>query len=399
MLRWLAVLLVLLIAAPAAAAERPLTILISIDAFRPDYLDRGVTPVMSKLAAEGVRAAMRPSFPSKTFPNHYTLVTGRRPDHSGIVANNMQDPQIPGVTFSMANRAAVQDGRWWDAAEPIWITAERAGIVTAPIFWPGSEAPIHGLRPHYFRAFDMATPSDARVDYDLSLLDRPPAERPQFLTLYFDIVDEAGHRFGPDSPEVNAAAATVDAAIARLLDGLKTRGLAANLVIVADHGMAAVSEDRNIYFDDLLPKGSWRSLDMGPIGTIYPAAGQEAAVEKALIGRHDHFQCWRRGHLPRRLHYGRNPRVAPIFCLPQTGWRLTTRDYKPAQPAKGEHGYDNASPEMAAIFIANGPAFRHGVRLKTFDNVDVYPLLARLVGVAPRTSDGRLKPVRAVLTR
>src|SRR5215212_2405737 len=158
MVRFLALLWFVLLSACATVApspERPPVILVSIDGFRPDYLDRGVTPVLSGLAADGVRAAMRPSFPSKTFPNHYTLVTGLRPDRNGIVENNMEDAAIPGVTFKMSNQEAVVDRRWWDQAEPIWVTAEKAGIRSATMFWPGSEADIRGVRPSYWLPFDQ----------------------------------------------------------------------------------------------------------------------------------------------------------------------------------------------------------------------------------------------------
>jgi len=401
LLRTLAALLFLIaLGAPAAAAPArppPVTILISIDAFRADYLDRGVTPNLSALAAGGARAAMRPSFPSKTFPNHYTLVTGLRPDENGIVANNMVDDAIPGVRFSMGNAAAVTDGRWWGEAEPIWVTAERAGIVTGTMFWPGSEAEIHGVRPHDTAKFDVTMPSDARVDRLLSWFDAPPAERPRLATLYFDIVDSAGHHFGPDSAEVNAAATTVDAAIGRLEAGLKARGIVANLIVVADHGMAAISDERRVFLDDLIAKDAYHALETGPIGTIYPNPGHEAEVAKALVGTRPHLQCWLKADIPARFHYGHNPRVAPIFCLPETGWELTTHDYRSKDPQNGDHGFDNASPEMAAVFIANGPAFRHGVKLKTFDNVDVYPLLARLVGVKPQPNDGKLADLTPAL--
>src|SRR5687768_8973601 len=168
MIRALALFVLLLLAAcatpPDPEGPPAPVILVSLDGFRPDYLDRGVTPVLSGLAADGVRGAMRPSFPSKTFPNHYALVTGLRPDRNGIVENNMEDPAIPGVTFKMSNRDAVKDRRWWDPGEPIWVTAERAGLVTAPVFWPGAEAPIRGVRPTHYRVFDMATPNGERVD-------------------------------------------------------------------------------------------------------------------------------------------------------------------------------------------------------------------------------------------
>ena len=379
-----------------STAPRPLTILVSIDGLRADYLDRGATPVLSGLAAHGARAAMRPSFPSKTFPNHYTLVTGLRPDHHGIVDNNMEDPAIPGVVFKMSNQAAVVDRRWWDEGEPLWVTAEKAGIRTATMFWPGSEAPIHGVRPGLYLHFDMAVPALARTDQVLAWMDLPAEKRPQFVTLYFDDVDTFGHQYGPSSPEVNAAAGRVDAAIGRLVDGLKARGIQANLVVVADHGMAQLSPDRRLVIDDLVPADSIRILSGGAFMTLYPVPGHEAEVERRLVGRHDHVTCWKKGHFPRRFHYGTNPRVAAIFCLPDTGWTINNRGYK-GWPELGTHGFDPDSPEMAAVFVASGPAFRSGVKLPTFDNVDVYPLVAGLVGVKPRPNDGALGPVRGAL--
>lgn len=382
-----------------SAAPRPLTILVSIDGFRADYLDRGVTPVLSGLAAHGARAAMRPSFPSKTFPNHYTLVTGLRPDHHGIVENNMEDPAIPGVVFKMSNAQAVVDRRWWDEGEPLWVTAEKAGIKTATMFWPGSEAPIHGVRPSLFLHFNQAVLAPARADQVLAWLDLSAEARPKFVTLYFDDVDTFGHQFGPDSPEVNAAAGRVDAALGRLVDGLKARGIEANLVVVADHGMAPLSPDRRLIIDDLVPASSIRILSGGAFMTLYPAPGHEQEVERRLVGRHDHLSCWKKGHFPERFHYGKNARVAAIFCLPDTGWTINNRGYKPSWPELGTHGFDPYSPEMAAIFVASGPAFKPGVKLPTFDNVDVYPLLARLIGVKPQPNDGRLGPVTGAQAR
>lgn len=394
----LAVLVSLVLCGPAAA--RTPTILVSIDGFRADYLDRGVTPVLSGLAAQGARGAMRPSFPSKTFPNHYTLVTGLRPDHHGIVENNMEDPAIPGVVFKMSNQAAVVDRRWWDEGEPLWVTAERAGIHTGTMFWPGSEADIRGIRPSLWTHFDAGLPADRRSDQVLAWLDLPPDRRPDFLTLYFNDVDTAGHFYGPESAEVNAASATVDKALGRLVDGLKARGMAANIVVVADHGMAALSDQRRLYLEDLVAAEDIRILSTGAFATLYPAPGHERAAAKALVGRHPHITCWRKGHFPWRYHYGRNPRVAAFFCLPETGWTITSRAMgKGGWPEKGTHGFDPYSPEMAAVFVASGPAFKPGARLRTFDNVDVYPLLARLVGVKAQRSDGRLGPLKPALAR
>ncbi|MEI6440791.1 MAG: ectonucleotide pyrophosphatase/phosphodiesterase [Alphaproteobacteria bacterium] len=383
--------------ATSSALARPLTVLISIDGFRADYLGRGVTPTMSAMAAGGASAAMRPSFPSKTFPNHYALITGLRPDRNGIVDNNMEDPAIPGVSFRMSNHDAVVDRRWWDQGEPLWVTAEKAGIRSATMFWPGSEAAVHGVRPSLWLPFDQSKSAESRVDQVLAWADLPSEQRPQFITLYFDDVDTMGHTYGPESAEVNAAATRVDAAIGRLEAGLKARNLEANIVVVADHGMAAVSEDRELFIEDHVPAGTFRTLATGAFMTLVPLPGQEAVVDKALVGSHDHLTCWRRGQFPARFHYGQNPRVAPIFCLPQTGWTVYSRARKPNYLEKGTHGFDPAAPEMAAVFVASGPAFKAGVRLATFDNVDVYPLVARLAGIVAQPSDGSLAPVRPAL--
>lgn len=370
-------------------AHSPPVILISIDGFRADYLARGVTPTLSRLAAEGAHGAIRPSFPSKTFPNHYTLVTGLRPDHHGIVDNSMIDPEIPETTFALSNKAAVRDARWWNEGTPIWASAERAGISSAVMFWPGSEAPIHGVRPSAWRPYDQTVPAAARVDQVLAWLDAPAGERPGLIALYFDEVDTAGHHYGPGSDEVARAAAVTDAAIGRLVEGLKARGLPANLVIVADHGMAEVAAERAIYLEDLVSADLGRAFALGAFMTYYPAQGREAQAEAALLADHERMTCWRKGEIPARYHFGTHRRVAPIFCLPQTGWEITTRARVAKTPLKGgNHGFDPYSPEMAAIFIGHGPAFARGAATPLTDNVDVYPLLAELLGVRPEANDG-----------
>lgn len=394
-MRRLLLLLSLLFAAPAQAVPVPV-ILVSIDGFRPDYLDRNVTPNLNALAAAGTRAAaMRSSWPTITFPNHYTLVTGLRPDRNGIIANTMEDPAIPGVRFSMANRDAVGDRRWWDQGEPIWVTAERAGLATATMFWPGSEAPVHGIRPRQWLVFDDKLPETARVDQILAWADQP--QRPALMTLYFDSVDHAGHEFGPDAAQINHAVQAVDAQIGRLVEGLKTRGITANIIVVSDHGMAATDPARVIRLDLIAPQTSYRAITAGSFASIAAAPGQDTALAKALLAKHDHMQCWRKADVPKRLHYGHNPRVPAFVCLAETGWlilpNLPTSEIK----AGGAHGYDNLAPEMAATFVAAGPAFKPGTMVPAFDNVDVQPLLLRLLGLKPMRTDGRIKGVAAAL--
>ena len=240
----------------ATAEPQPTVILIGIDGFRADYLGRGLTPNLSRLAAEGVTAqgGMTPSFPSVTFPNFFTLATGLHPDRHGLISNSIEDPTLPGRTFRLSDRAQVMDAIWYEG-EPIWATAEKAGLRTGTLFWPGSEAPIGGVRPSYWLPFEQSLPTAGRVNMLLGWLTLPPAERPLFLTLYFDLIDTVGHRSGPDSPELNTALAEVDGAIGRLLEGLRTRGVTADLVVVADHGMAAVSAERVVFLDDVVERG------------------------------------------------------------------------------------------------------------------------------------------------
>lgn len=387
-------------AAPAAVAQERPVILIGLDGFRADYLDRGLTPTLSRLAAEGARAegGMKPSFPSVTFPNFYTLATGLHPDHHGLVYNVMKDTDLPGRTFSLGNRAEVMDRVWYDAAEPIWVTAEKAGLRTATLFWPGSEAPVQGVRPTYWLPFEQSVPSNARVNMLLGWFTLPQAEQPRLATLYFDILDTAGHRFGPDSPEVNTALADADAAITLLIEGLEARGVEANFVIVADHGMAAISGERIVMLDDQLDPSAFTVAALGAVATLDPVPGREAEVERALLEPALHRQCYRKGDLPARLNYGTHRRIPAIVCLAETGWYIGVRGRTdPARVRGGAHGYDNAEPLMRALFVAHGPDIARGVTLPDMDSVDVQPLLARLLGLAAPAGDGAAGDTEAAL--
>lgn len=375
-------------------ARRPVTILISIDGFRADYLDRGITPNLSRLAADGAHGALRPSFPTKTFPNHYAIVTGKRPDHNGITGNNMIDPRRPGVKFSLGDPKQALDPFWWDEAEPAWITAGKAGVRSATMFWPGSEVAIHEARPPDWLRYDENVGYAQRVNTILDWMRRPAGIRPAFVTLYFEAVDSAGHAFGPDSAEVNAAISDVDARIGDLVAGLAAMDQPVHLLVVADHGMRAIDEARVIQLADLIDLPSIVAVETGPYAAIEPAAGTDDRVYAALLKPHDHMFCNHREALPERLHYGRNPRVAAIICIAEPGWSILAGP--PAWPVKGgAHGYDNNDPQMLALFVAYNSGLSGDVGI--VDNIEVYPLLMRLIGVAPLASDATGVLLKAVI--
>ena len=403
MRRFLLAALLSLLAPAALAADAPrppLLILLSIDGFRADYLSRGLTPNLSALAKTGVQAPMRPSFPSLTFPNHYTLVTGLVPDHHGVVDNNMTDPAI-GQVFATSAKTAT-DPRWWEGAKPLWVTAEEQGVITASAGYIGAEVLIHGRRPHYLDPWrETRTPAEVAA-VALNWLALPADLRPGIEFLYVSNVDHEGHKHTPDSPELNDALRKVDAAVGALVRGLKARRLydRTNIVIVSDHGMAATPESRQIVMDEVVPPSEGVVRTYGSTSGVDALPGHEEAVAKILLAPHDHFTCWRKAEIPARFHYGSHPRIAQFFCLNQVGGRfiLAADVARNKVQDLGNHGFDPFAPEMQAIFIAHGPAFRRGVALPVFDNVDVYPLLTRLTRVRPEKNDGDLAPLVPALS-
>lgn len=386
--------LALALIAPAAHASAAtpetrarVTILVSIDGAHPAYLGRGDTPHLDALAEAGSSAALRPSFPTKTFPNHNTIVTGLHPDRHGIVDNAMEDAGRPGQRFTLADQRVSLDPFWWSDAEPAWTTAERAGIRTGTMFWPGSEVAHAGIRPSIWSRYDMNLTEAQRIEVVMDWMRRPAEIRPRFVTLYFDTVDWEGHEHGPNSEEVRAAIRNVDMLLGRLIDGLEGLGQPADFLIVSDHGMAETSSERVILIDDWLERGSYNLLASGPYIALGPLPGHEAALAARLGAPPAHVQCWTRETLPARFHYGTHRRVPPHFCLAETGWLIERR--APEAPfTRGAHGYDNADAAMNGIFIASGPGLARGAAPALLDAVDVYPLLARLVGFPPNAHQG-----------
>lgn len=369
---------------------KPTVILISIDGFRADYFEKYEAPHLKALAARGVRAKhMLPVFPSITFPSHYSMVTGLHPEHHGILSNSMSDSVLG--RFTLSDRKAVENPQWW-GGEPIWVTAQKQGQKSGTMFWVGSEAKVAGQSPTYFLKYNAGLSYSRRVQKLLSWLDLPDADRPTLLTLYFEAVDKAGHVFGPDTDEVKSAILKVDHALGELLSGLETRKMTdkVSLIVVSDHGMAKVGEGQQIYLEDYISlKGLKTPVSGATLVGLSPKTSTQAdAVYTKLKNAHPHLKVYRKAEIPARWHFQNHPRIPEIVAFADEGWMVAARKgFKDMIAPRGMHGYDNALPSMAALFVAAGPAFKNGIQVEPFLNIHVYPLVARLLSVKPAPND------------
>jgi len=378
-------------------------ILISFDGLRSDYIDWYDTPNLDRLIAGGAHAneGMKPVYPSKTFPNHYSIVTGLYPANHGIVSNSMYDSELD-ENFSIGNRDAVTDARWW-GGEPIWVSAENQNVKSGTYFWVGSEAPINGVYPSYWYEYDGSVSQTARVDQALEWLDMPVDERPGFISLYFSDTDNAGHGFGPQADETSAAVTLVDSYLGRLIEGLESRGLYdhVNIIIVADHGMAQLSPDRVIALDEYIDLDDVFFIDGTPLVGLHPVDGKEDAVFNALENAHPNLFVYRRDNGPERFMYEGNHRIPPIFGHADDGWSIArTREFADQNPDRytgGTHGYDNEAASMRATFIAHGPAFKDGVTIEPFLNIEIYNVMAEILGITPAENDGTAGSLASIL--
>ena len=378
-------------------------VLISLDGFRADYLQRPAAARLRALAARGVRAERMISvFPSKTFPNHYSIVTGLTAEHHGIVANVMRDSVLG--RFTTRDTVAQSESRWW-GGEPIWVTAESQGIRAASVSWPGSEAAIKGVRPTWWQRYWHEEPPASKIDKVMRLLELPPDSAPGLITLYFHNVDTDGHEYGPAAPETDVAIARVDSAVGAIEDGIARLGLRdhVTLIIVSDHGMAPVSGDRQIVLDDYIDVATIEMIDWSPVGALVPRDGDVERVYRALYGKHPHLQVYRKGEVPARFHFNDNPRITPIVLVADEGWSITSRESLRRRAERGTtrwggaHGYDPELPSMGALFVAAGPGIAQGSVVAPFRNVHVYSLIAHLLGLTPARTDGSLDSVRVML--
>ena len=417
----------------------PTTILISLDGFRADFLCRNLTPTLNRFVAEGISPKyMLPSFPSVTFPNHYTMATGMYPEAHGIVGNAFWDPMLEKEFYYTDPERSLQPF-WW-GGEPLWVTAEKQNVRTAVHMWPGSEAHIEDQKIAYVDKYNGSEVLDRKVDRIMDLLDVPGPQdigakadvpRPQLIAAYVPNVDGDGHRYGPNSTQIRQTISNADAMIGGILKGLQERNLTniVNVVVVSDHGMATTDVSRMIQLEDLVDPAELSHIDGWPLyglrpkdpNNLYPLYDKI----KREHGDNPNIEVHLRENMPERYHFSNNDRIAPLWIIPKAGWAIVAKSEFDVEEGKkkgevyhprGLHGYDHEHPLMRAIFVARGPAFPHtpGSRMKPFrkclfsriieliltssiENIELYNIICDSIGLTPAPNNGTLRlPLKPV---
>lgn len=382
--------------------EKPYVILISFDGFRWDYVNKGITPNLKKMEMNGVSASsLRPVFPSKTFPNHYSIITGLYPENHGIIHNDFYD-LFSQERYKVGDEKSVRNAKWY-TGEAFWETAERQGITTASYFWPGSEVQLSYRHPTYVEYYEHDRPYEQRIEGVFNWLRLPPEERPRFITLYFDATDTYGHKHGPESEENAAAIRRLDDMLGLLFQKLEKIQLAdkTNVIVVSDHGMTAVDSRRIIDIKKILRGFEFTLQGSGPIMMIDCAGPDISKIYQILKRNEKDYKVFLKADVPDYYHFSNHPFITPIVVIADVGTSLmkgTRENLYFKFLSKGNHGYDNHHLDMHGIFIATGPAFKRGYRTGTLWNIDVYPLLCKIFNIAPRGNiDGKLERIGFIL--
>jgi alkaline phosphatase D len=369
---------------------RQYVVLVSLDSFRWDYDSLYNTPVLDSIANKGVKAgSLVSSYPTKTFPNHYSIATGLYPDHHGLINNTFYAPDLD-LVYRMGDREMVQNGDFYQG-EPVWVTARRQGLVTASMFWVGSEAPAGGMHPDYWSLYDGAIPYGARIDSVINWLSMPVKKRPRFITLYFDEPDGTAHSYGPVSPETGRVTESLDSLMGVLVKRLNETPVRrkVNLIILSDHGMAEVDPDKSVNLWEIMPERYIEQCYGGnPVYQVKVADGYADSVI-AIVDRTEGIKGWLKEDVPSHYHWGTHPRIPEVLIEAEESWNVVwvpRTDYR--RGSRGVHGYDPANRDMHGIFYAIGPSFRDGVQTPSFANVDVYNIICRILNIEPAPNDG-----------
>ena len=376
-----------------------MVLLISSDGFRFGYQFKTATPNIGRLIANGTEAeqGLIPVFPTLTFPNHYSIVTGLYPAYHGIINNRFSDPQS-GEIFTMGSH----EPKWW-LGEPLWETVVNHGLKAATYFWPGSEVKKGSwdCPLNFCRNYNGSVPFEERVDTVLGYFDIPSSEIPVFMTLYFEDPDHQGHQVGPDDPEITDAVARIDRMIGRLIQGLENRGVFddVTIIMVGDHGMVGTCDKKLIFLEDLSPwieiPGDWVQSHT-PLLAIRPPPGvspsdvvakMNEGLKSGKVNNGKNLRVFLKEELPGRLHYVASDRIPPIIGLVEEGFKVEQKSSK-RQECGGAHGYDNAFFSMRTIFIGHGPQFARGRKIPSFENVQIYNLVTSILKIQGAANNG-----------
>ena len=384
--------------------KKPYLILISLDGFRWDYVERFNPSHLSTFIKNGVKAeSLIPSFPSKTFPNHYTIATGMYPDKHGILGNSFYS-SAKDLTYSIGNREIVEDGTFYGGS-PIWVQADKAAMVSASYFFVGSEANVQGIRPTYYHKYDGRIKNEARVTEALHWLALPAKERPHIITMYFSDMDDVGHRFGPNNDEeLKKVLFNLDGHLGDLFKGVAATELPINIIIVSDHGMAELPTNNLIPIEDIENDSLFSVIDNGAIVNVHlKNETQIDSVLQYLKKKENNFKIYKTAETPDFEYSPKNKDWGAIQIIPDFGYyflptnKIEARKKNP-NTIFGVHGYDPKYKEMHGIFYANGPAFKKGYELPSLKNIHIYPLMCKILGLAvPDNIDGKLNQVESVL--
>lgn len=372
-------------------------VVLSMDGFRWDYPSIYHTPNLDRMARSGCRAeSLKPCYPSKTFPNHYSIATGLYPDHHGIVQNSFYDPQLDRV-FRMGDRKAVEDSIFWEG-EAIWETAEKQGVKTASYFWVGTES-NNRYRPLQRKFYEDNFPFNQQIDTVLGWLSLPAGERPRLIMFYFNEPDKTSHDFGPVSIQTKEVVGKLDKLVGYLMSGLtkisKKSPLDIDLIILSDHGMGYIPENQQVDLEDVIDLKKIKRINGGnPVIMLEPESGYLDEMYNRLKAT-PHLKTWKRNELPAGYHYGNHLRISPLIVEADSAWGLEIK--RKAQYGSGTHGYDPDNRDMHGIFYASGPSFRKEYVQPTFENVNIYELLAKLLNIKPVKTDGNLGAVNGML--
>ncbi|XP_048842180.1 ectonucleotide pyrophosphatase/phosphodiesterase family member 5 [Brienomyrus brachyistius] len=369
-------------------------LLVSFDGFRWDYLHRVPTPNFDALIKDGVQVErVENVFVTKTFPNHYTMITGLYAESHGIVANEMFDPNL-NLTFSM-DKMEIYDSRWWDEAVPLWVTNQIAGHRSGAVMWPGSDVKIHGTYPTYYQMYNASMPFQARVQRLIDWFKNEEAIN--FGVLYWEEPDESGHLLGPENPLMDVVIADIDNKLGVLVEQLRDAGLfdQLNLIITSDHGMTELSTERIIALDDYIDGNLYSWIDKSPVAGILPKEGKFDEVYSTLVSASSNMIVYKKDDILDRFGYKHNDRIMPIIIEAKEGWTIVQN--KNGSFVAGNHGYDNTLLSMQPIFVAHGPAFRQGYAKRSMRSVDLYPLMCSILGIQPSPNNGSLDNVEDLL--